>query len=84
MVDTLSEKGMDGRYPIGDRGNLNGRIHRTTHSGVLHLDVNPSPSEIYVLRVQDWISPDSGIRCIFRTLRGIPLSRFRMKTTPKK
>ena len=74
-----------GRINFSEMGRkfLDGRVHRTTDSWMVHLDANPSSSEIDVIRVQDWISADSGVRCVLRTLRGIPLSRFRMKTTPR-
>ena len=61
----------------GDRGRLNG-ICRSNHIGMVRLDVNPSPSEIHVLPVQDRISTHSGIWCVSRTLWGIPLSHLRM------
>ena len=66
----------------GDRGRLNGRDNRTTDSWLVRLDVIPSPSQIYVLPVQNRISTYSGIWCVSRTLWGIPLSDIRMKTPP--
>ena len=65
----------------GDRGRLNGD-RRSNHIGMVRLDVIPSPSQIYVLPVQDWISTHSGIWCVSRTLWRIPLSDIRMKTPP--
>ena len=55
----------------GDRGFLNGRTNRITHSGVLRLDVIPSPSEIPVLPVQDGVSVGSGAGCVPRPLVGL-------------
>ena len=63
----------------GDRERLNGDC-RSNHIGMVCLDVSPSPSQIYVLPVQDWISTHSGIWCVSRTLWGIPLFHIRMKT----
>ena len=63
----------------GDRRRLNGNC-RSNHFGMVSLDVNPSPSEIHVLPIQDRISTHSGIWCVSRTLWGIPLSHIRMKT----
>ena len=65
----------------GDRERLNGN-RRSNHIGMVRLDVIPSPSQIYVLPVQDRISTHSGIWCVSRTLWGIPLSHLRMKTPP--
>ena len=47
----------------GDRGRLNGNC-RSNHFGMVRLDVIPSPSQIYVIPVQDWISNGSGVWCI--------------------
>ena len=55
----------------GDRGFLNGRTNRITHSGVLRLDDIASPSEIPVLPVQDGVSVGSGTGCVSRPLVGL-------------
>ena len=55
----------------GDRGFLNGRTNRFTHSGVLRLDDIASPSEIPVLPVQDGVSVGSGTGCVPRPLVGL-------------
>jgi len=55
----------------GDRGFLNGRTNRSSHSGVLHLDDIASPSEIYVVPVQDGVSVGSGTGCVPRPLVGL-------------
>ena len=71
----------------GDRGRLNGDYrssHMSSHIGMVRVDVFPSPSQIYVLPVQDRISADAGIWCNARTLWRIPPSRFSVKTLPPK
>ena len=55
----------------GDRGFLNGRSSRSSHSGILRLDDSASPSEIPVLPVQDGVSVGSGTGCVPRPLVGL-------------
>jgi hypothetical protein len=55
----------------GDRGFLNGRSNRSSHSGVLRLDDTASPSEIPVIPVQGWIPFGSGSGCVPCPLVGL-------------
>ena len=55
----------------GDRGFLNGRTNRSSHSGVLRLDDIASPSEIPVVPVQDGVSAGSWTGCVPCPLVGL-------------
>ena len=50
---------------------MSGSSNRTTHSGVLCLDLTTSPAEIPVRPVKERISAGSGIWCVSRYLVGL-------------
>ncbi len=56
--------------PVPIRWDSDGRTNRTTHSGVLCLDDNPSSSEIPVIPVQGRIPTATGVWCVSGSLVG--------------